>query len=100
MLKRHQCTINLALNVLSINDENIPFLSEHELPDNMRHEQPSEAIASQAEPSNIEKKTENAKYEESVIKGLIDLGFSRTEAISALDATEGNAEMAANLLFQ
>jgi DNA damage-inducible protein 1 len=38
-------------------------------------------------------------YSENVIGQLINLGFSRTEAISALDATGGNVEYAAGLLF-
>lgn len=39
-------------------------------------------------------------YPESAIKQLMDLGFSRTEVIKALDSTGGNADYAASLLFQ
>ena len=39
-------------------------------------------------------------YPENVVKQLMDLGFSRTEVIKALDLTGGNADYAASLLFQ
>jgi DNA damage-inducible protein 1 len=40
------------------------------------------------------------KYDEQTIGQLVSLGFSRMEAIQALDATSGNVELAAGLLFQ
>ena len=40
------------------------------------------------------------KFSESSIKKLMGLGFSKTEAIRALEATGGNEEYAASLLFQ
>ena len=39
-------------------------------------------------------------YSEAHIKQLMDLGFSRKEAIDALDKTAGNVDYAASLLFQ
>jgi DNA damage-inducible protein 1 len=41
-----------------------------------------------------------SQYDEQMIGQLVSLGFSRLEAIQALDATGGNVEMAAGLLFQ
>jgi DNA damage-inducible protein 1 len=41
-----------------------------------------------------------SKYDESTIGQLVSLGFSRMEAVQALDATGGNVELAAGLLFQ
>jgi DNA damage-inducible protein 1 len=41
-----------------------------------------------------------SKYDEQTIGQLVSLGFSRMEAIQALDATNGNVELAAGLLFQ
>lgn len=34
--KRHQCCIDLSTNTLRINNTEVPFLSEHELPDKAR----------------------------------------------------------------
>jgi DNA damage-inducible protein 1 len=42
----------------------------------------------------------NPRYSDSDISHLMALGFTRQEAISALDATEGNLEYAAGLLFR
>lgn len=36
MLKRHQCCIDLSTNTLRINNTEVPFLAEHELPDKAR----------------------------------------------------------------
>ncbi|KAJ3079117.1 DNA damage-inducible protein 1 [Quaeritorhiza haematococci] len=52
----------------------------------------SKAAASSAPPAS--------KYPEATIKTLMDLGVSRVEAIAALDACNGNADLAANMLFQ
>jgi DNA damage-inducible protein 1 len=41
-----------------------------------------------------------AQYTEQAISQLVTLGFSREEAINALDATGGNVEYAAGLLFR
>ena len=41
-----------------------------------------------------------ASYPQTSIDQLVSLGFSRNEAISALNATSGNVEYAAGLLFQ
>ena len=36
--KRHQCCIDLSTNTLRVNSTEIPFLSEHELPESVRRE--------------------------------------------------------------
>lgn len=42
----------------------------------------------------------STKFEETDIKQLVGLGFSRQEAIFALEQSQGNVEVAASLLFQ
>ncbi|PVV01488.1 hypothetical protein BB560_004090 [Smittium megazygosporum] len=42
---------------------------------------------------------QTSKYPESVIQSLMDLGFTRIQVTMALDAAQGNADMAAELLF-
>lgn len=126
MLKRYQACIDLQKNVLRINDEDIPFLPEHEIPTNAESHAPSDTDASNssgnskpeagvqkpvevikpqptaAAPSSAgSAPTPPSKYPESTIQTLIGLGgVSRAEAISALDSCNGNVDQAANLLFQ
>lgn len=40
------------------------------------------------------------KFKKEDIERLIDFGFSRDQAIQALEACQGNVEMAASMLFQ
>ncbi|KAJ2999506.1 DNA damage-inducible protein 1 [Globomyces sp. JEL0801] len=108
VLKRHLACIDLAKNCLRINDEEIPFLPEHELPENAR-QLPSAPTANsnpQASSSSVPAKTPTApsasssqKYSDAIVKNLTDLGVTKEEAIAALDACQGNAELAANMLF-
>ena len=110
-----QACIDLSKNVLRINNEEVAFLPEHELPDKARLEPPAEpapsapstsAPSTASAPSTSAPSTASAplsqaaKYPEHIIKGLTDLGVSRPEAIAALDACQGNPDMAASLLFQ
>ncbi|CUM53355.1 DNA damage-inducible protein 1 [Debaryomyces fabryi] len=44
--------------------------------------------------------TLSSKFNESDIKQLVSLGFSKQEAIFALEQSQGNVEIAASLLFQ
>ena len=44
--------------------------------------------------------TTTPAYPQSAIDQLVSLGFSRDEAVSALNATDGNVDYAAGLLFQ
>ncbi|KAJ3262611.1 DNA damage-inducible protein 1 [Boothiomyces macroporosus] len=93
MLKRHQACIDLEKNVLRINGEEVPFLSEHELPDKAKEPLPKDQTPESSQPPP-------SKYPEEVIKNLVALGVSREEVISALDAAGGNPDVAAGLLFQ
>jgi DNA damage-inducible protein 1 len=111
MLKRHQACIDLKDNVLRIAGQNVPFLSEHELTLKARGEGQSPETSkpttdSSSKPTGSTTPTianssssSSSKYPNEKIKTLTDLGFSREEAIGALDACNGDAEAAANMLF-
>jgi DNA damage-inducible protein 1 len=99
----------LNLNVLRINNENIRFLNEHEIPKGFDEEEMpgSGAAATTSAPSTTTMpptvstpQPTTQKYSEDTIRTLMDLGVGRNEAIAALDACNGNAELAANMLFQ
>jgi DNA damage-inducible protein 1 len=104
VLKRHQAIIDLQKNCLRINGEEIPFLAEHELPNATREktipEPQSGGAGSNSESQSSSVQIAPAKYSETTIKNLTDLGVSRAEAINALDACGGNPDLAANVLFQ
>ncbi|KAJ3156742.1 DNA damage-inducible protein 1 [Geranomyces michiganensis] len=55
---------------------------------------PSRPAAAQAAPSPA------SLHSEDKIKSVVDLGFTREQAIGALDASAGNVEVAASILFQ
>ena len=104
VLRRHQACIDLRKNCLLINDEEIRFLSEHELPEKARYfgeSAPGPSNENQAilhpSPATEETKT---KYSEETIKLLTDMGIGRSEAIHALDSAGGNPDAAVSLLFQ
>ncbi|KAI9800865.1 MAG: hypothetical protein M1825_003648 [Sarcosagium campestre] len=150
MLKRHLACIDLAKGVLKIQDVEVPFLGEADIPKNDEERLQSEPTVdgpggikvgaksgavmqaarplagpssagqgqqqastsgastsqprpqSQAAPAQAASATSNPppQYPKEAIDQLILLGFSRQEAIAALNATGGNVELAAGLLFQ
>ena len=111
VLKRHQACIDLRKNCLIINDEEIPFLSEHELPKNFMQQDEVEDSSKQATSVPVQPQQQaptagpsaagsSSAHSEDTIKLLTDMGIGRQEAISALDATGGNPDAAVTLLFQ
>jgi DNA damage-inducible protein 1 len=114
VLKRHQAIIDLEKNCLRIHGEEVRFLPEHELPEKAREK----VLPTTQEPEPVKQSSSAVpvpavvptpvptpapvqnKYPDPVIKSLTDLGVSREEAIAALDACDGNADLAANVLFQ
>ena len=129
MLKAHQACIDLEKNVLRIQGREVRFLSEHELPEKARdpiHLDPStegpvpQATAPPAAAGSTSfpgrghslgtaptsrpsaptpQRVPNNTHPEQSIQMLMDLGASRELAISTLDASGGNVDVAASLLF-
>lgn len=89
MLRKHRACIDLAQNCLIIADEHVPFLPESELPN------ASSTLAALGTPVG----PSDAAVNETDIKVLTDLGFSRTDSIAALRQSSGNVDVAASLLF-
>ncbi|SCV01622.1 LAME_0G17436g1_1 [Lachancea meyersii CBS 8951] len=118
MLKRHQSCIDLKDNVLRIAGAETRFLSEAELPKDFDAktlsataagetsvQTPVQGSGSAAAPPKVNSAPAAAaapqrQYPESSVKQLMDLGFSRAEVLQALHQANGNAEIAAALLFQ
>ncbi|KAH8583783.1 ubiquitin domain containing with a UBA domain at the C-terminus [Cryptosporidium sp. chipmunk genotype I] len=85
LLKRYQCCIDLHQNALIIGDEKVKFLTESEI---------------KSEISQIDSNDEYAQsFDEGKKLQLLSLGFSESQVINALKATNGNTELAASLLF-
>lgn len=88
MLKRHQCSIDLNRNRLTLRagEIEVPFLSEGEV----KHKRGS------LSPVKPEKQEEG----DNPLERLLKLGFAQNEAEEALKACSGNADSAAEYLFQ
>ncbi|KAG6861967.1 hypothetical protein C0995_009151 [Termitomyces sp. Mi166 len=128
MLKAHQVCIDLAKNVLRIQGREVAFLPEHELPESARQEArgevpqsltatagpsssaapavaqsfPGSGNALGASPSTPQPTAASqpaSRYPEASIKVLMDLGVTREVAIRSLDATNGDVDVAASLVF-
>ncbi|RKF75642.1 DNA damage-inducible protein 1 [Golovinomyces cichoracearum] len=133
MLKRHQACIDLSKGKLIIQETEVPFLGEADIPryaDVQRSQEPkvpgpggmmigarsgaifnpslvTQSVGSSASasagvsalPSGPSGSQRNIFPPEAVDQ-LVTLGFSRNEAIQALEACGGNVEYAAGLLFQ
>jgi len=128
MLKAHQAIIDLEKNVLRIQGREIPFLPEHEIPnpedfggepvaeleDGNARNNPSGPSGSSdgpqrpfpgsgntlgRSPASSPARAATPKYPEADIVALVGLGATRELAISLLDQTGGNLDMAASALF-
>lgn len=134
MLKRHQASINLATDKLSIQGVEVPFLGEADIPKDVEEaleEEPkvkgpggttiggrtgsidaapgAPGPSSAARPAAAPVAAQPAaaapaaptqpSFPEEAINTLMQLGISRQQAISALEATGGNVEYAAGLLL-
>lgn len=119
MLKRHQAIIDLGKDSLKIAGVETRFLGESEIPKTFTAQAPEiyekKPAQGSGQPLGVTPGTSvpppatsrpsaaranrPKQHDENNIKPLTDLGFSRVEAIRALDQTNGNPELAASLLF-
>jgi DNA damage-inducible protein 1 len=120
VLKRHLAIIDLEKNCLRIHGEEVPFLDEHDLPEQAREKLAPVEHASASASGSVPLQAANqpvatkptgqsapatstqatGKYPADVIQNLTALGVTAEEAIQALDACGGNPDLAANILFQ
>ena len=102
MLRRHQCSIDLRRNVLVIGSAQIelPFLGEFEIPKAFGAEGASTQRSTPSEASEPTRSpTPTLTVDEQKVGILIGLGFTRAQAIEALQITGGNVELAGAMLF-
>lgn len=92
-LKRHQCCIDLVQSLLHMRNGEIsvPFLSEGEIKKNQFEEEKEALLEKQ--------KSLGAKLNETDVKEMMDMGFSRKQVEEALCVNEGNKEHALNYLM-
>jgi len=130
MLKRHQACIDLSKDKLVIQDVEVPFLGEADIPKNMEEERadepkvagpggttiggrtgvvsgpstqqpgPQQASAPPPAAAAAPQPAPEPSFPQESVDQLVALGFSRAEAVNALAACGGNVEYAAGLLFQ
>eukprot|EP01134_Creolimax_fragrantissima_P004829 CFRG4829T1 len=109
MLKRHQCSIDLKKNVLHVGTTGgeAPFLSENEIPKEI-HSQPIEdptkaggtsTLQNESVRSRVDASASESKFDPAAITSLMEFGFERAKVIAVLEMTEGNVQLAANLLL-
>lgn len=126
MLKAHQACIDLEKNCLRIKGREVNFLSEHQLPDKAREELSStrqtgmDPLATNSstsnpptgasfpgsghrlggsEPQRVTPQPTSSRFSEDSIRTLVNLGATREQAISTLEAANGNLDLAASMLF-
>ena len=127
MLKAHQACIDLEKNALRIQGREVKFLAEHELPAKARDsvlladsndrtpENSRQRGTTSGSSSNVPNPRRDAalrqpapsqasgstaqRWTEKDIETLMGFGVTRDAAIQMLDATNGNVDAAASILF-
>lgn len=112
-LYHHRAIIDLKRNLLIVGKEEVLFLPESEIPksmfpedaqpnttngDNLPQRRP-QSNPSQLKPGASAPAPKGANFDSESISTLMKLGFSREQAVRALEQTGGNVELAASLLF-
>ncbi|KAL1613890.1 DNA damage-inducible protein 1 [Diplodia seriata] len=114
MLKRYKAKIDLEKNCLCFEGIEVPFLPESEIPKSFEEAQMDEPTVSGPNGTEVgtrsgagrtlgtpeQRNTSTTPFPASDIDQLVSLGFSKEQAINALQACGGNVEYAASLLFQ
>lgn len=125
MLRRHQAKIDLEKNVLCISGSDVPFLGEHELPEQARQfeqavDPTAQTVPRPPPPSGAQPAAASGRFatpghrlggapaapaapaaavSEDKVQQLVGLGFDRLEAIQALEAADGDVDAAASFLM-
>ncbi len=95
-----QCILDLKDNVLRIGEDAVPFLTEGDIPLHLRESESGEdPMETDAGASGAKAAGSAPEFPQASIDSLIGMGFTRDQAIMALRGANGNAELAASLLF-
>jgi len=126
MLKRHRAILDFEKNCLRIQGQEVPFLGEADIPKHAweKEEEPTvtapsgatmgaesgtvldvpnpasqEAAPTPAATEGASSQETTAAFPEADIQKIVEFGFTRQEAVAALEACDGNVEFAVGMLL-